>query len=144
MAIEQAVTGLRDLEKKLVALGTAVGGKILRQATMNATSPTTKRMKAAAPIGKRAHRTYTGRLVAPGFLKQSVTRKSWYRAGRVTVKIGVRKEAFYGVSFTDFRRSGQRRQPWFKHIFINDRKSLETRFANELRKKILKAASGGR
>jgi len=141
---ENNITGLRDLEKKLVALGTAVAGKVLRQATMNATSQTVKRMKAAAPVGKRPHRTYKGRLVAPGFLKQSVTRRSWYKAGRVTVKIGVRKEAFYGVSFTDFRRSGQKRQPWFKHIFINDRKLIEARFASELRKKILKAASGGR
>jgi len=140
---ENNIKGLRELEKKLVALGATVGGKVLRQSTMNATSPTARRMKAAAPVGKRSHRTYKKRLVAPGFLKQSVTRRSWYRAGRVTVKIGVKKEAFYGVSFTDFRRSGQKRQPWFKHIFIEDRKNIETRFKDELRKKILKAARGG-
>jgi len=133
---KQTITGMRDLEKALAALGTEMGGKILKSAANKAVKRTMDTMIGMAPMGKRSHRTYKGRLVAPGFLKQSVKKKTYYRKGRVTVNIGVTKEAFYGVSFTDYKRKGQRRQPWFVETFIRGRDSMQSTLASELKKKI--------
>ena len=95
------VKGLRELEKKLAKLGQQNAGKALRQAAMNATTPGLKAAKREAPIGKQMHRTYKGRLVAPGFLRRSIVRRSSYRNGWARVIVGVRKEAFYGVLFVE-------------------------------------------
>lgn len=135
------VEGLKELSKNLAELGDTLGGKTLRQATMNATTPAFKKIKAAAPVGSRTHRTYKGRLVAPGFLKRSLKRKSRYKGGRASVVIGVAAEAFYGVSFLDGGTKNTDARPWFKNNFVSSQRDMEKRLASELRRKILRIAA---
>lgn len=135
------IEGLKELNKKLAELGDKLGGKTLRQAAMNATTPAFRKIKAAAPVGSRAHRTYKGRLVAPGFLKRNIKRKSRYKGGRASVAIGVSAEAFYGVSFLDGGTRNTDARPWFKRNFINSQREMEKRLASELRRKILRIAA---
>lgn len=158
---DSSVRGLAELSRKLNSLPAKIAGRVLRQATMNATTPALKEMKRAAPKGKRAHRTYKGNLVAPGFLSRSIKRKSRLKGGKARVEIGVKKEAFYGVLFVEkgtrahrIPKKGERRmafggrvyshvnhpgaraKPWFKRSFIKNEKVMLTRLRDHLRVKI--------
>lgn len=95
------ITGIAELERKLNRLEESVKLKHMRSAAMFATGPTVKQMKAAAPRGTQSHRTYKGRLVAPTFLSRSVVRSTKKERGKLVMRIGVKKEAFYGVTFLD-------------------------------------------
>jgi HK97 gp10 family phage protein len=135
------VEGLKELSNRLAELGATLGGKALRQAAMLATTPAMKEIKAAAPVGKRAHKTHKGRLVAPGFTKRSIKRKSRLRKGRAVVSIGVLSEAFYGVHFVDQGTEKMDAQPWFKNVFIRNRQAMENALVIQLKAKIHKIAA---
>ena len=135
--------GLDALSKKLATLGKAAG-KTLRSATLKATTPVRREMRNKIPIGTEAHRTYKGRLVAPGFARRSLRRSSSFRRGVAIVRLGVRREAFYSVNFVDqgiyvTKRKGKsiktyRIKPsnWFKGVFISNRKKMEDEISRQL------------
>ncbi len=134
------VIGLKELNQKLARLDAATGVKALRSAAMSSTLPTVKEMKAAAPKGRDVHRTYKGRLVAPGFLSRSVKRATKVKNGRVSVSIGVKREAFYGVMFLD---KGTKKIParnWFKKTFEGNTPQIVGLFKKKLHARIMKAS----
>lgn len=134
------IEGLKELSRKLVAIGAVAGGKVLRASAFAATTPAFQAIKAGAPVGKKIHRTFKGRLVAPGFLKRSMRRRSKLRKGRAIVTIGVDSEAFYGVSFVDQGTKNQDATPWFERRFVSFRRNMVDRLADGMRKKIIKIA----
>jgi len=138
--------GLAELEKKLEQIGGATAEKALRQAVMNASTPAFKAIKMAAPVGKRAHRTYKGRLVAPGFLRRNIVRRSRIHRGHnktwASVVIGVRDEAFYGVQFLERGTSKMAARPWLAKTFARYRPQMEQRLKEQLRRKIERIARG--
>lgn len=148
--------GVSALSRQLAELGGRMGKKALRSATFKATTPVIREMKSKAPRGTEAHRTYKGRLVAPGFLSRSVRRRTKVRGGKVQVFIGVRREAFYGVAFLDegisvsSRRLGKGRKKsvdpytirghrWFKPVFRRHKDQMVGSFRGLLREAIQKA-----
>lgn len=135
------ITGLKELSSKLEKMGAVLGGKVLRQATVLATSPVIKQMKAAMPVGSVEHKTFKGRLVAPGFARRSIKRVGKLKKGVATVTIGVKSEAFYAVSFIDRGTKTMRARPWFKNIFIRNRAVMERRMVTILKKKIEQVAA---
>lgn len=144
------VEGLKELHDKLGKLSAEMEGKALRSAMMSATLPIVREMQAAAPKGSDTHRTYKGRLVAPGFLSRSVRRVTRInkREGKVSLSIGVRKEAFYGISFLDetlhvSKRDGKPIQPyvltgsrWFESVFVRKSGVILASFRKSLGAKI--------
>jgi len=108
---------------------------------MLATSPAVKEMKAAIPVGSVEHKTFKGRLVAPGFAKRSIVRKGSLKKGVATITIGVKSEAFYAVSFVDQGTKNVKAKPWFKKTFIRNRTVIERRMVSELKKKIKQIAA---
>lgn len=136
----ETVEGLKELSRKLAALGEKVGGKALRQATLNASTPALKAAKLAAPVGQVAHKTYKGRLVAPGFLKRSIKRKSYYKNGKAVAMIGVKAEAFYGVQFVEKGTKNISAKPWLVPAFVNNRDNMEQRLKDQIKKKIERLA----
>ncbi|MFW0776208.1 MAG: HK97 gp10 family phage protein [Rickettsiales bacterium] len=84
--------------------------KILRRALGKALRPTAKRLRAATPAGSRSHRTYKGRLVAPGFLRRNISTTT--RAGRdknrASGTIRPASEAWYGSLLEHGWRPGKR------------------------------------
>ena len=96
-------------------------------------------MKAAIPVGKVAHKTYKGRLVAPGFAKRNVKRRSWGKNGRAGVIIGVAAEAFYAVQFVDRGTKKMTARNWFKKRFILGTPEMEKNLVIQLQAKIAKA-----
>ena len=111
------VTGLGELQAKLSAMESKTSQKALRSALMQSATPMVRKLRAAAPVGTRAHRTNRGRLVAPGFLRRSVAKSSkLIRSENSTVAvvfIGVKKEAYYGIQFLDRGTKYIRKMPWF-------------------------------
>lgn len=134
MPDDLVLDGYKELSRKLSALGEKVGGKVLRGSMMRATTKVVREMKSKAPVGTVSHRTYKGRLVAPGFASRSIKRVTRVKTGYSSLRIGVRREAFYAIQFMD-QRSGRtpykiskrgKRQvrpysisatPWFSSVF---------------------------
>jgi hypothetical protein len=142
MADTRHIRGLDALSKELQALGPDIAKKALRSATSGALTPTFKKIKMAAPVGSEPHRTFKGRLVAPGFLQRSLKRSSRFfpRTGKAIAKIKILPEAFYG-GFYDVGVTGKfPKLDWFTKTFENDREAIEKRFSDLLRAKIKKLA----
>ena len=145
--------GLDELSKKLATLGKAAG-KTLRSATLKATTPVVRKMRNKIPVGSKPHRTYKGRLVAPGFAKRSIRRSSSFRRGVASVRIGVRKEALYAVNFIDQGIHVTKRRKktiksyripasnWFKAVFIANKKNMEDDLTVKLKAAIEKVRRG--
>jgi len=92
------VVGVRDLQRRLKAIDKSIQPKIVAQAARAAMIPMMKEARANAPQGKKTHRTYKGRLVAPGFLKRNIKlRKMKLRSKEhIGYSLAARKEAWYG------------------------------------------------
>jgi len=158
----ETLFGLEALTKQLSELETQLSGRVLKNAVKSALLPAEKAMKLAVPVGKKAHRTYKGNLVSPGFLKRSIRRRVYIdrRNGKVVGIIGVKAEAFYGVHFLDDgitvtkrrtrTKSGKRKKvqvkpyritgkSWFVKSFIMNRSNIEQRLKEQLQKGIKKA-----
>ena len=99
------LVGVKELTKKLDKLDAKLAVKTLRSVLFRATTPVVRQMKAQVPVGTEAHRTYTGRLVAPGFTKnrsiKRLTGKRFLSQGKLSIAIGVKAEAFYAIKFYD-------------------------------------------
>lgn len=171
--VEQ-VFGFEELERKLKGIENKLARQTLRKAMVRAVQPTLQIMRARAPLGKKAHKTYKGRRVAPSFLRRKIIVRSSARAGRnVTVQIGVTPEAFYGIQFYDFgpytittrrarrgRRSNAfkkdrrravsikpytlRKVPWFTSVYDRNLPKIEQNFEKALRLEIDKVIGSGR
>jgi len=137
------VEGLDQLNKQLNELGKQLAAKALRSALMSATLPTVKEAKVRAPVGTLPHKTYKGRVVAPGFLSRSLGRKSRVNKDGTgaSVSIGVRNEAFYGVQFLELGTSKIPKRPWLVPAYEATYKQGLEIFKAELRKRIDRAAA---
>lgn len=100
---DEDLKGYRELSQKLSAMGQRVGGKVLRSALMRSTTKVVREMRQAAPKGTKAHRTYKGRLVAPGFGARSIKRLSRITQKGAYILLGVKPEAWYLIQFYDER-----------------------------------------
>lgn len=111
-----AVEGIAELTRQLEELGEAVKGKALRAAVRGGGNVVKKAAQARIPVGEKMHKTYKGRVVAPGFSKRSVkivTRLD--RTGeKASAAIGVKAEAFYAVIFTELGTSQVPARPWLR------------------------------
>lgn len=155
------------LLRKVESIKGRAGVNAMRSAGRKAVRPVMVIMRAQIPKGTQAHRTWKGRLVAPGFASRSIRTITKINrvAGSVSTIIGVRKEAFYAPQFYDQgpytistrRRSIGRksraktairpytlqRRPWFQSVFIAQRSNMEAAYADHLRAEIEKAARNG-
>lgn len=134
--------GVAELTAKLSQLGKKVQGKALRIAVREAMKPALKRAEALIPVGKVAHKTYRGRLVAPGFAKRNIrirTRLSRDKE-KATAILGVNREAFYAVQFVELGTSKMAAQPWLRPAFESTRSQQQSALAAALKKQIDKAA----
>ena len=138
----EKIEGLRELNNQLAAMGANASGKALRNALSSAALPVVKAAKANVPVGTTMHRTYKGRLVAPGFASRSIRRRSRLSRDKrsATVRIGVVPEAFYVVQFLEFGKSRIARQPWLSKAYNSTRSQVLSRFQSQLKRQIEKAA----
>ncbi len=152
ISADSGLEGFKELSKKLSSMGSAVGGKILRQSVGAAVTPVLKEARLNAPQGDRSHKTHKGRLVAPGFLSRSIKKKTFKsRDGRyASAVIGVKKEAFYGVQFVERgytptdrnkkKHSSVDPNEWLTKSLESKRREVTNKLKQDMLKRILKAA----
>lgn len=132
------IEGVAELNKKLAELSDKMAAKAIRSSVSQATTPALQKMKAAVPVGSKGHKTYKGRLVAPGFLKRSIKRKSYIdkQTGAAGSVVGVSAEAFYGVQFLDRGTKFISARRWFASSFESTSQTMLEKFKIALAKKI--------
>lgn len=112
--------GFDELAKKLSTLTSDEEiGKALSQAVRAALAEVVKDARSRIPVGTEAHRTYKGRLVAPGYARRSIrtlVRKDKTNH-KVTGLVGVRAEAYYALQFVELGTSKMAAQPWLRPAF---------------------------
>lgn len=121
-----ATKGLKEVEATFQRLEKAGQVRALRSAMNAALNPALKTLRAQAPKGSEAHKTYKGRVVAPGFLSRSVVKSVRVARDKSAVfgKVKLRGEAFYGSmiehGWTPGSRKGRSQnvskiapRPWF-------------------------------
>lgn len=142
MARNETVAGLAELNRALKQLSPKKQVNAIRNAARAAMKPTADRVKATAPQGTRSHRTYKGRLVAPGFSARNInitTRVSRDKL-RITASVGTRPEAFYMRMFREIGTRYQSPRPTFLPAYEATRHEIEREFRIALRKKIIAQA----
>lgn len=148
MRFEATVEGGEEIAAVLRAMDKSVSGKYLAQSVSAALTPIQREARRRAPKGSRMHRTYKGRLVAPGHLSRSIRKRVWrskdghFAAGRV----GPSSEAWYGLLFGSSVQHNRRfpQDDWL----TDSARALRSRTADNLKKQLLKrlerAAKTGR
>lgn len=134
--------GARELDAQLKELAQAARGRALRKAVGEAMQPAKQTALARIPKGVAMHRTYKGRLVAPGFASRNVAiATSLDRTKeKATARLGVVPEAFYALQFVERGTFKDKPQPWLVPSFEAARGAVETDLTDSLRALILKAA----
>ena len=149
------IQGFKKLSRQLSALGSAAGGRALRNAANRSMLPALKAARAAAPVASPPYiydghapvdpyprKTYKGRLVTPGFASRSVVRRGFISRDKktATIIIGVRPEAFYAISFVEFGNSRQAARPWLEPSFRRSIGSINSLFRRFLKANLDRAA----
>lgn len=134
--------GFDQLNKGLKALQPKKQVRAIRNAVRAAMKPVEQEAKATVPKGDVPHKTYKGRLVAPGFASRSVRRLSFVSKDKSKFSgvVGVRAEAFYAVQFWEWGSYGIKRKPWLSNAMDRRRKEAGELLRRELKKKIIDQA----
>lgn len=136
------IEGAKKLSQQLQKLGAAASGKILSQSASYAMTPVVNAARQSAPRGSKAHKTYKGRLVAPGFLARNIKKKTrrWKGGHGVTVSVGPHREAFYGTAFVELGTKNAPAKEWLEPAFDARKEQVISRLTGRLRQKIKAAA----
>lgn len=134
--------GVAELSAKLEALTDKVKGEALRQSVREAAKPVAEAARARLPVGKRAHKTYKGKLVPPGYARMSLRLKTWVSRDKAAAvaMIGVAPDAYYALQFVELGTSKMDAQPWLVPAFEANRSPMLTDVGTALRNRIERIA----
>jgi HK97 gp10 family phage protein len=148
------ITGFEEITAQLKALGSKVGGQVLRNAAMQATLPVVQAARARAPVGNPPYKGkdpypvkgYKGGYYVPGHAKRNIARKSVISRDKtqVNVLIGVKPQAFYAVQFIELGTSKIPKRPWLEPAFRSSLPDVQDRFRERLRTVMDKAVKGAK
>lgn len=136
--------GVAALTKQLAELGDPKETqRALRSAVAAAMRKVAKVAKATAPVGTEGHKTYKGRLVAPGFAKRSikVTSRINRNTGNAEALLGVRKEAFYALQFIELGTAKIPAAPWMVPAFESQEDEALRAIGANMRKRLDRIAA---
>ena len=138
------VIGVEALKKKLDGIKEELHPKLVAQSVRASMVPMMKQARQNAPQGKDVHRTYKGRLVAPGFLKRNIKlRKMKFKdKTKVGYSLAARKEAFYGKIIEQGFRDVSAK-PWLGEAYNSTKSQVESNFRRALLKRIEKGKRKG-
>jgi HK97 gp10 family phage protein len=138
------ISGAADLDRKLKALSKPLEDKAVRASLRHALQAPLAVARANVPRGSVAHRTYRGRLVAPGFAARSLRiAVGKPRNGSVRARLGVRAEAFYALQFIELGTRYIARRPWLAPAMRATKEQQVERYQTALRKWINRAIKRG-
>lgn len=130
--------GVSELAAQLQNLKDGMDVKTLRAAVRAGIKPAFEKAQRDIPIGNALHPTYTGRTVAPGFSQRSLRVVTKVSANNKTVSaaLGVRREAFYAVLFTELGTSKMPARPWLRPALQHTQAQQQTALAAKLKQRI--------
>lgn len=138
----KALEGVAELNRKLSELADPKeNGRVLRASVAAALRQVQKDARASAPVGTVAHKTYKGRLVAPGFASRSLRVVTRIKDGTATGRLGVRAEAFYALQFIELGTAKIPRAPWLVPAFERQQDAALQAIGDTMRKRINKIAA---
>lgn len=153
--IRVEVLGLRELGKKLRAIGDIKKIKAIARRSLNAGAlPMKKAVKAKAPVAPAPYRvddgTKLGQIVQPGNIARQVVSKNVPNPEGMTyaVDIVIRGKRKYGyakriASLQEFGTVKQPAQPFMRPAFDETRPDAQNRIIDRLRTEIDEAAAAG-
>ena len=136
------LSGFRELDRKLAELSLQAQGKVLRASMRSAMTVAKKAATARAPVGKKLHKTYKGRLVAPGFAKRSL--KVGVGKTGLRAVMGVKAEAFYALQFVELGTKRMPKRPWFVPAFHDSQDKIIDMLGKQIAKRIEKIAKAAK
>jgi len=140
MPDDKYVKGIDGLDRKLAQLANPRQQRAVIRSGLNyATTPIIKDVRAMAHKGTRPHKTYKGRLVAPGFASRNVARVTRIVGDAIRTMISYRKEAFYETFFERGNKKVKRDPALVPALERNRDKAIE-RFGKKVIQRIEKVA----
>jgi len=135
--------GAVEAQKQLRALGEVGEAKIVKGAVRAAIKIPENLAKFYIPRGSEPHRTYKGRLVAPGFSARSIQSRVTVskKTKNVVGVLGVEREAFYAVQFVDRGTSKMAARPWLRNAFTGTANAQSDAFGTYIQKRITAIAN---
>jgi HK97 gp10 family phage protein len=141
MARKSKILGMKELDAKLSELASDVETAAVRGALRSSLKIAMEAARASVPQGSRTHRTYLGRLVAPGFaarsLRMIVGRPN---KGSIRAVLGVRAEAFYAIQFIEKGTAKIPARPWLEPAFASSKDAMVRKYTDFLNRRIRKIA----
>lgn len=146
MPADSRLEGVGDLTAKLNELGVKLAAKELRGVARDALELAEHRARARMPQGSEPHKTYTGRLVSPGYALSTLhieTRLN-KRSGAAEAILGVAGEAFYATAFVELGTSRTPAQPWLRPSFEEAEDPMLKQIGKSLFERIEKTRKSGK
>jgi HK97 gp10 family phage protein len=130
------VSGDKELKLKLRKLRKDTA-KTMRPAIRRALRPVVERAKVSIPVGDIEHKTYRGRIVAPGFSSRNIriVIRADRKTGGLKGMVGVSAEAFYALQFVELGvpAYGVAAQPWLEPAFRSSQAAIISEMRRALR-----------
>jgi len=135
--------GFEALARRFRKLQIKTQGKMLGQVANFSMTPVVTAARRNAPVGKVAHKTHEGKLVAPGYGKRSIKKRMIRRkdGSGVSVIVGPASDAYYLTQFVEIGTIKQPRQDWLLKSYRQTKNTVEQRIADRLGKKIEEQAA---
>jgi HK97 gp10 family phage protein len=140
---DSRLEGVADAIAGLNQVGAAITGRELRKAVELAIAPALHRAASTMPQGTEPHKTYRGRLVAPGYALTTLHVETSLnkRTGAAYARLGVGREAFYAVQFVELGTAHAPAQPWLRPAFEMTEDEQLKILRDELKARAEKAAA---
>lgn len=142
--VEVSLEGTKFLDDQLKALADPkINSAVLRAGVVAGMRKVLARAKGTVPVGTRAHKTYKGRIVAPGFASRSLRVKGTVSRDRqkATALLGVAPEAFYAVQFIELGTARIPRRPWLVPAFEASQEEAQAALRDAMFKRLQKILS---
>lgn len=133
------IKGFKEARQSFKNLAEAVKPKVVRSAVNAALTEGVKAARDNAPIGGEPHKTYKGRVVAPGFLRRAIQKSTRVSQDKTMVmgKIKVKDEAWYG-SLIEFGFKAEPPRPWFFPAIDRVEDRMEKRYFEKMDERVQK------
>lgn len=130
------ITSSKENKKHLKASVRAAINIAAKQARKNIVS------SGVSPGDRLWHKTYKGRIVGAGFASRSVKTGGFSERNDTVIvgKLGVKREAFYAVSFMEVGTSSISKRPWLVPALKGSQVQMTKKLAMELEKRLRKVA----
>lgn len=139
---DEALRGVADLTAKINALGGLSGPTALRAAVKAGMTPALNAAKPRAPVGHKAHKTYKGNWVQPGFGRDSVHIETHVSVSKeiATALLGPSKEGFYLTQFLEHgtKYIDPKKFAWLVPAFRSSLEQCKTALTSSLKDSLAK------